>query len=85
MDLAASLGHLGNPAHPDVQSVICRVEEMVLKSGKALCTLAAGFKQAEVLFEKGYQMVTLMADGVALAKLAAEQVANFRKAYPQGS
>jgi 2-dehydro-3-deoxyglucarate aldolase/4-hydroxy-2-oxoheptanedioate aldolase len=61
------------------------VEETVLKSDKALCTLAAGFEQAKILFEKGYQMVTLIADGVALAKLAAEQVAKFQKAYPQGS
>jgi 2-keto-3-deoxy-L-rhamnonate aldolase RhmA len=85
MDLAASLGHLGNPAHPDVQSVIRRVEEMVLKSDRALCTLAAGFEQAKILFEKGYQMVTLMADGAALAKLAADQVDKFQTAYPRGA
>jgi 2-keto-3-deoxy-L-rhamnonate aldolase RhmA len=84
MDLAASMGHLGNPAHPEVQSSIHRVEELVLQSDKALATLAAGFDEAKGLFDKGYQLVTLMADGVALAKLAAREVGLFRQNYPQG-
>lgn len=82
MDLAASLGHLGNPAHPEVQAVIRRVEDIVLKSDRALCTLAAGFEQAKILFDKGYKLVTLMADGVALAKAAVDQVTKFRNAFP---
>ena len=85
MDLATSMGHLGNPDHPDVQAAIHRVEELVLKSDKALGTLAAGFEQAKRFFDKGYQLVTLMADGVALAKLAAQEVSLFRQNYPQPS
>lgn len=81
MDLAASLGHLGNPGHPEVQAVIRRIEETVFKTDKALCTLAPGFEPAQPLFEKGYRMVTLMADGIALARAATDQVARFRKAY----
>jgi 2-keto-3-deoxy-L-rhamnonate aldolase RhmA len=82
MDLAASLGHLGDPSHPDVQAVIGKIEAIVLKTDRALCTLASGFEQARKLFDKGYQLVTLMADGVALAKLAAEQVGKFQSGYP---
>lgn len=81
MDLAASMGHLGNPAHPEVQAVIRRVEEVVLKSDKALGTLAAGFEQAKGFFDKGYQFVTLMADGVALAKWAAQEIGSFRQSF----
>jgi 2-dehydro-3-deoxyglucarate aldolase/4-hydroxy-2-oxoheptanedioate aldolase len=82
MDLAASMGHLGNPAHPEVQATIRRIEDTVLPTGKTLCTLTPGFEQAKVLFDKGYKMVTLMADGVALAKTAHDQVTRFRNAYP---
>ena len=32
MDLASSLGHLGDPGHPDVQAVIRKVEGKVLAS-----------------------------------------------------
>jgi 2-keto-3-deoxy-L-rhamnonate aldolase RhmA len=53
----------------------------VLKTDKALCTLASGFEAAQPLFEKGYRMVTLMADGIALARAAADQAARFRNAY----
>ena len=83
MDLASSLGHLGNPAHPDVQAAIRRIEDIVLKTDKTLCTLVSGFEQAKVLFDKGYKMVTLMADGVALARTAHDQVTKFRSAYPK--
>jgi 2-keto-3-deoxy-L-rhamnonate aldolase RhmA len=81
MDLAASLGHLGNPAHPEVQAVIRKIEEKVLRTEKVLCTLAAGFDQAKPLFDKGYRMVTLMADGISLARAALDQVSKFKSTY----
>jgi len=56
----------------------------ILKSDKVLGTIAAGFDKAKPLFDKGYQLVTLLADGVALPNLAAEQVSRFKKAFPQG-
>ena len=39
-DLAAALGHLGNPAHPDVQQAIAQIAKAVRGAGKALGTLA---------------------------------------------
>jgi 2-keto-3-deoxy-L-rhamnonate aldolase RhmA len=83
-DLAASMGHLANPSHPEVQATIAQAEARVLKSDKVLGTIAAGFDKAKPLFDKGYQLVTLLADGAALANLAAEQMSRFKKAYPQG-
>jgi 2-dehydro-3-deoxyglucarate aldolase/4-hydroxy-2-oxoheptanedioate aldolase len=84
MDLATNMGFLGNPSHPDVQEVIAEIEKKVLGAGKVLATISGNWEQAQRLYDKGYQMVTLMADGVSLAKLAAEKVSQFRTAYPGG-
>jgi 2-dehydro-3-deoxyglucarate aldolase/4-hydroxy-2-oxoheptanedioate aldolase len=84
MDLATNMGHLGNPGHPQVQETIAQIEKKVLASQKALSTLAGNWEKAQQLFAKGYTMVTLMADGTSLAKLAADRVTQFRNTYPGG-
>lgn len=84
MDLATSMGHLGNPAHPSVQQAIAGIEQKVLAAGKVLGTISSTWEQAQGLYARGYQMVMLMADGVSLAKQAADSVSQFRLAYPQG-
>lgn len=84
MDLATSLGHFADPSQPEVKAAIAAIEARVLGSGKALATVANSWEQAQALFDKGYQLLTVMADGVSLAKLAAESVAKFRAAYPNG-
>jgi len=84
MDLASNMGYLGQPDQPEVQEVISGIENKMVASGKILATLAGNWEQAQVLYEKGYQMVMLMADGTSLAKLAAINVAQFKNYYPQG-
>jgi len=84
MDLATNMGHLGDPRNPEVQAAVAVIEGKVLESGKVLATISGSWEQAQRLYEKGYQMITLMADGVSLAKLAAEKVAKFREVYPEG-
>lgn len=84
MDLASNLGHLGDPRHPEVQEAIAEIEGKVLETGKVLATISGSWEQARQLYDRGYQMVMLMADGVSLAKLADEKVAQFREAYPRG-
>jgi 2-dehydro-3-deoxyglucarate aldolase/4-hydroxy-2-oxoheptanedioate aldolase len=84
MDLATSMGHLGDPSHPDVQAAIATIEAKVLATDKVLATVAGTWEQAQILYEKGYQMLMLMADGVSLGKLAVEKMARFREAYPEG-
>jgi 2-dehydro-3-deoxyglucarate aldolase/4-hydroxy-2-oxoheptanedioate aldolase len=84
MDLSTNMGHLGNAQHPAVQAAIATIERKVLGAGKFLSTVAGTWEQAQTLYEKGYQMVMVMADGVALGKLAAAKVAQFRQAYPNG-
>lgn len=84
MDLATIMGHLGDPTQREVQEAIAEIENKVLDTGKILATISGSWEQAQRLYDRGYQMVMLMADGVSLAKLAAEKVAQFREAYPRG-
>lgn len=83
MDLASSLGHFGDPSQPEVQIAIKTVEEKTLAAGKVLATTTGSWSAAKALFDRGYQMLMLMADGVSLAKMAAELVANFRQNLPE--
>ncbi|MCK4315320.1 MAG: 2,4-dihydroxyhept-2-ene-1,7-dioic acid aldolase [Anaerolineae bacterium] len=82
MDLATNMGYLGDPRHPEVQETITKIEGKVLESGKILATISGSWEQAQQLYDRGYQMVMLMADGVSLAKLAADKISQFREAYP---
>ncbi len=82
MDLASSMGYFGDPSQPEVQAAIQKIEEKVLAAGKFLATTTGTWEGAQKLFERGYQMLMLMADGTSLAKLAAKNVAHFKEHYP---
>jgi len=84
MDLASSLGYLGDAARPEVQDVIAVIEQEVLASDKFLGTLAGTWSKARECFEKGYQWMVLMQDGAALRRAGDEVVADFRNAYGDG-
>jgi len=83
MDLATNMGHLGDPSHPEVQAAIVTIEAKVLGANKVLATIAGNWEQARSLYQRGYQMIMLMADGVSLGRLAAETVAKFREEFPE--
>jgi len=82
MDLASSMGYFGDPSQAEVQTVIREIETKVLAAGKVLATTTGTWEGAQILFERGYQMLMLMADGVSLAKLANETISWFREEYP---
>ena len=82
MDLAASLGRLGDPGHDEVQKVIRSIEAKVVGSGKFLGTVAGGYETAAELFGRGYQYVVAMSDSVELAKRSKAMVDSFRKDNP---
>jgi 2-dehydro-3-deoxyglucarate aldolase/4-hydroxy-2-oxoheptanedioate aldolase len=84
MDLSTSMGHMGNPGHPKVRAAIETIETKVLDAGKVLSTIAGNWEQAQQRYEQGYQMITLMSDGVALGKMASDLVRQFKSAYPKG-
>ncbi len=84
MDLASSMGHFCDPSQAEVQAAIQQVEKKVLAAGKVLATTTGTWEQAQKLFERGYQMLMLMADGGALAAIATQKVKQFREQYPNG-
>ncbi len=84
MDLATSMGHFCDPKQKEVQAAIALIEDKVIGSGKALATIAGSSADAGAKFARGYQMLMVMSDSVTLAQVAAEKVAGFRDAYPQG-
>lgn len=84
MDLATSLGHIYNPAVPEVQSVIRSIEEKAGKTDKFLGTISSDWHQAKQLYARGYRLISLMSDGNALAAAAADKIAEFRKEFPNG-
>jgi 2-dehydro-3-deoxyglucarate aldolase/4-hydroxy-2-oxoheptanedioate aldolase len=84
VDLASSMGYLGDPSQPAVQETIALIEKKVIPSDKFLGTLAVSWDKASACFEKGYQWMALMQDGAALRKAGDEAVASFRGDYGEG-
>jgi 2-keto-3-deoxy-L-rhamnonate aldolase RhmA len=82
MDLATSMGHFGDPSHPEVQKVIRGVEEKVKKSNKILSTVAGSWDDAQVKYERAYQLLLLMSDTLTLGKVARGLVEQFKTSFP---
>jgi 2-dehydro-3-deoxyglucarate aldolase/4-hydroxy-2-oxoheptanedioate aldolase len=81
MDLASSMGCLGDPSVPVVQEVIAGVERQVLASGKWLGTVATNWEQARACFDRGYRWLILLQDGMALRAAGDAVVEKFRQEY----
>ncbi|HYL81737.1 MAG TPA: aldolase/citrate lyase family protein, partial [Candidatus Acidoferrum sp.] len=84
MDLATSMGHFANPAHPEVQAAIAKVEAKAKALGIPLGTISGSWEQAKGLYDRGYQLITLISDSVLISKAGAEIAAKFRAAFPEG-
>jgi 4-hydroxy-2-oxoheptanedioate aldolase len=69
-DLAASMGHLGNPAHPDVKAAVEQATAKIRAAGKAAGTLATNKAIASHYEAAGMQFVALGVDTLALAAAA---------------
>lgn len=85
MDLATSFGYLGDPTAQEVKDTIAQIEEKVFASGKFLGTVSGSWEQAQALYDRGYRFVSLMADGTALTRYAAEQVKLFKDRFGKGA
>lgn len=83
MDLATSMGHFGDPSHPEVQAAMREVEARVKESDKFLATVAGSWDDAAAKYEKGYQFLLLMSDTTTLSKLARGLVSQFKEAFPE--
>ena len=77
-DLAASLGHLGDQAHPNVQAAIKDAVERLNKLGKPAGILTGIEEQAQRYIEWGYAFVAVGADLGLLARNAEALAARFK-------
>ena len=75
-DLAASMGHLGAPGHPEVQAAIDKAIRTIVASGKAAGTLTGDIAAARRYLEMGATFVAVGIDVTlmmnAVRKLAGE-------------
>jgi len=78
-DLAASLGHPGNPGHPDMQAVIEDTVGRIRAGGKPAGIIWGDEERARRHLELGCQFVAVGADSVLLAHAADALAARFRK------
>jgi 4-hydroxy-2-oxoheptanedioate aldolase len=77
-DLAASLGHIGNPQHADVQAALKDAVTRLKKAGKPAGILTANEEEARRYIEWGYLFVAVGADVGLLAKNAEALAKRFK-------
>ena len=59
MDLAASMGHVGNRDHPDVQAAIAKAETVIHSAGRPMGGLCLSAEEGNEKIAKGYQVVLM--------------------------
>jgi 4-hydroxy-2-oxoheptanedioate aldolase len=81
-DLSASMGYLGQPAHPEVRSAIDDAIRRIAAAGKAPGILCADERLARHYIEVGAQFVALGVDTSLLVKSASGLLGRFRESVP---
>lgn len=81
-DLAASMGHLGNPGHPDVQQALAGGIAAVRGVGKAAGILSADPVLAKRYLQLGALFVAVGVDTTLLVKAARQLAATFKGDAP---
>lgn len=76
-DLAASMGHLGSPAHQDVVNTVESALKKIRKAGKAAGTLVTSKALAKQYETAGAQFIALGVDTLALASSAKSILENY--------
>lgn len=77
-DLAASLGHRGNPTHPEVQAAIDNAIRTIVRSGKAAGILTGDVKLAKYYLALGARFVAVGIDVTLLAQSSRKLLQEFR-------
>jgi len=77
-DLSASLGHVGNPGHPDVQAAIADAIRRINNAGKAAGILTPDEALARKYLELGATFVAVGLDTNLLAKATSALAARFK-------
>ncbi|MBI5278790.1 MAG: 2-dehydro-3-deoxyglucarate aldolase [Burkholderiales bacterium] len=77
-DLSATHGHVGNPAHPDIQALIEDAARRINKAGKAAGILTPDEAQARKYLEMGYSFVAVGLDTNLLVRGTTALAAKFK-------
>lgn len=77
-DLSASLGHVGNPNHPEVQAAIADAIARIQRAGKAAGILTPDEAQARKYLELGALFVAVGLDTNLLARSTSALAARFK-------
>ena len=75
MDLAASMGHVGDRDHPDVQAAIAQAEDAIWSAGRHMGGLCLSASEGNEKIEKGYSVI-LMGFDLLLLNLGAQSMLN---------
>ncbi|WP_066555904.1 HpcH/HpaI aldolase family protein [Croceicoccus bisphenolivorans] len=75
-DLSASLGHLGNPGHPEVQAAITHARERIAAAGKPAGIFGLSPEDAQRRVEEGFAFISIGTDIGLLTKGAATLLAS---------
>jgi len=67
-DLAASMGHIGNTGHPDVQAALKSAATRIVNAGKPAGILSVNDVDTHRYIEWGYGFVAVGVDVVLLAR-----------------
>lgn len=76
-DLAASMGHLGNAKHPDVQATIKQTIERITAAGKPAGFLSLNDEMLEMVVEAGAVFIAVDVDVAMLRREAAARLARW--------
>jgi 4-hydroxy-2-oxoheptanedioate aldolase len=77
-DMAASLGHLGDPGHPEVRAAIGEAIARIKAAGKAPGLLNYNEAEAKGWIDKGAQFVAVTSDQFLLARESAAVAGRFK-------
>ncbi len=78
-DLSASLGHLGNPGHPEMQAVIAGAIRKIVAASKPAGILTTDEAQARRYMELGCKFVAVGVDTTLLVKASTDLLRSFKK------
>lgn len=84
-DLAASMGHRGNPGHPEVQAAIENAMKIIIASGKAAGTLTSDPALAQRYLDLGCTFVAVGVDVLIFANAARRLRTQFAGATTQAT
>ena len=76
-DLASSLGHAGNPDHPEVHELVAHVVAVVNSCGKIAGTVARDKKSMVDLLELGFRFISYRNDTALLMQACRTAVSDF--------